>query len=427
MTTHPAEPETSAKRTDCLCLRCGCVCDDVQIQVQDGQIERIEPYCPVAEAWGLRPRSEPPSPSVEGQPVAQEVALQRAVELLNNAQAPLLYGFVHTGSETQQLGVRLAEKLGALLDLPNPLSLGGIGGLLAETGASVASLGEVRQRAETIVVWAADPQTTHPRHFSRYSLFPAGRFVPEGRKSRQLIVIGNPESPTAEFADEVIPLKPGQEIAALSIVLAVLQGRSLSEARVRAQTDVELSTWQSLVEQLRQTKYGAFLFGREWTASGPHALRSLLRLANELSRQQRFVMVPLLGAGNLLGAETQFAAATGFGEAIDFSLGYPRSLGPEYSAALRLQRREIDLACVVAVEDAELPPSLSGVPSIWIAPQKPTSLPEPAVFVPVSDFALAGRGTVYRSDGVPLPIRPVLPNALPSDAEILRQLTEALD
>ncbi len=76
------------------------------------------------------------------------------------------------------------------------------------TGLVTSTLGEVRQRADVVILWSADPSTTHPRHFERYSLFPKGRFVPRGRADRTLIWIGSSPNASRELADYVVTIAP---------------------------------------------------------------------------------------------------------------------------------------------------------------------------------------------------------------------------
>ena len=69
------------------------------------------------------------------------------------------------------------------------------------SGRVSATLGEVRHRADLVVFWSVDPVSTHPRHLERYSVEPRGRFVPEGRGARAVVVLDAERSATAERAD----------------------------------------------------------------------------------------------------------------------------------------------------------------------------------------------------------------------------------
>ena len=42
----------------------------------------------------------------------------------------------------------------------------------------------MKNRADLVLFWGADPLATHPRHLERYAAEPAGLFVPRGRADR---------------------------------------------------------------------------------------------------------------------------------------------------------------------------------------------------------------------------------------------------
>ena len=64
----------------------------------------------------------------------------------------------------------LAETIGAVIDPAGPLLDGASGLAFQARGASTATLGDVRDRADVVVIWRADPVTTHPRLLERLRL-----------------------------------------------------------------------------------------------------------------------------------------------------------------------------------------------------------------------------------------------------------------
>ena len=55
-----------------------------------------------------------------------------------------------------------------------------------------------RNRADLVLYWGSDPVESHPRHMERYSLLPAGEFVPQGRSGRTLVVVDVQRTATAD-------------------------------------------------------------------------------------------------------------------------------------------------------------------------------------------------------------------------------------
>ena len=94
-------------------------------------------------------------------------------------------------------GIKLAESLHAVLDNTSSVCHGP--GLIAHQliGESTCTLGEVKNRADVIVYWGSNPEHAHPRHLKRYTADATGRFRPNGRSDRKVIVVDIRETPTA--------------------------------------------------------------------------------------------------------------------------------------------------------------------------------------------------------------------------------------
>src|SRR4051794_2410535 len=192
------------------CAGCGCVCDDIELAG-----ERVVNTCPLGDAWfAARSAPAPPVARVDGREAPLEAALDAAAAILGAARAPLVYGLGGTSVETQRVAVALAEALGAVI-APAGSFLDGASGLaFQELGGSTATLGEVRDRAEVVVIWRADPATTHPRLFERLRLPAAGR---------ELVVVDERRTATAERADTFVELPAAGDVEALWTLRALVR------------------------------------------------------------------------------------------------------------------------------------------------------------------------------------------------------------
>ena len=56
-------------------------------------------------------------------------------------------------------------------------------------GKVTCTLGEVKQRADFIIYWGGNPAECHPRHFTKYTIMQKSKFLPRGRKDRELLMI----------------------------------------------------------------------------------------------------------------------------------------------------------------------------------------------------------------------------------------------
>ena len=83
-------------------------------------------------------------------------------------------------------------------------------------GKVSCTLGEVKNRADFIVYWGGNPAECHPRHFTKYSLMQKGKFVPNGRKDRTMVLVDIRETPSARAADIFLQIRPGKDFEVLT-------------------------------------------------------------------------------------------------------------------------------------------------------------------------------------------------------------------
>ena len=109
---------------------------------------------------------------------------------MSQSRAPLIFGLTKSSMETVREGLALADQLGGRVWLDR--SEGDLGRIAAfsQVGRVSATLGEVKNRADVVVFIGADPLTSHPRHWERYSVRTSGRFI-GGRENREVIVVNS--------------------------------------------------------------------------------------------------------------------------------------------------------------------------------------------------------------------------------------------
>ena len=239
------------------------MCDDITAVVgDDGGLERLDRTCPLGDAW-FRERvgDVPPLARIDGEEAELDRALDEAAAILGGARMPLVYGLGQTTCEAQRVAVALAETIGAVIDSAGPLLDGASGLAFQARGASTATLGDVRDRADVVVIWRADPVTTHPRLLERLRLPDA---------NRELIVVDERRTATAEQADTFIELPADRDVDALWTLRALVR-----EAPVASDAPLD-----DLAARLRGSRSAAILHhvGGQVEALGLNALvRDLCR------------------------------------------------------------------------------------------------------------------------------------------------------
>jgi formylmethanofuran dehydrogenase subunit B len=380
---------------DATCAGCGCACDDIETTIADGRLS-VTRTCALGDAW-FAERSAGPIASIEGRAASVDEAADAAAAILARARAPLVYGLGQTSCEAQRQAVALAEAVGAIVD---PGGGSGAGLAYQAIGSSTATFGEIRDRAELVVAWRADPAVTNPRLLGRLRLDRAAR------GARALVVVDERRTATAQEADVFVELDAAQDFEALWALRALVARAPLDGDRVG---EVPLEALRELAERLRGAEHVALLYGAGVAGDELGAL-ALFALVRDLGRERHTVTLGLRGEGNARGAEDVLAWQTGFPAAVSFARGYPRANPGELSAAALLERGEVDAALVVASDPlAHLPAAaaqrLRALPTVVVDARSTTTAQAARVAFATAADGIELTGTVHRMDGVPLPLR----------------------
>jgi formylmethanofuran dehydrogenase subunit B len=403
------------------CTVCGCVCDDLRITIEGSRITHADGACHLAEPWFLSQNaSAPPAVEIAGQPAEAEVAYNRCTELLAASRSPLIYGLSRSTTEGQRAAAALADCIGATID--TTASTGHSPSIMAlqQVGESTCSLGEIKNRADLVIFWGSDPVTTHPRHLERYSLEAKGRWIPNGRKDRFLVVVDEQETETARKADQFIPVQPGQHWDTLWMLRMLVRGHSLPGASPQL---------RDLAERMQSCRCGVVFFGSSLTHDrlAHRSIEALLQLVTDLNARTRFYVRRMRRYGDVAGADSVLAWQTGYPFGVNLSRGYPRYNPGEFTGPEMLARGEVDLCVLVGSETiADFPRQaldhLQRIPVVVLdSPGVESPVPATVKFR-TAVYGIHKQGTAYRMDEVPVPLRVLLPTDYPSDADVLNEL-----
>jgi formylmethanofuran dehydrogenase subunit B len=411
------------------CTICGCVCDDLRITVDKGRVHKAEGACNLAEPWFLGQEScAPPVALIEGQPFPLEEAVVRAADILRSASSPLIYGMSRSSTEGQRAAVALGERIGATIDTTASLCHAPSIMALQEVGECTCTLGEVKNRADLVIFWGSNPVESHPRHLERYSLLTQGRFIPGGRADRTLVVADVKPTATSEFADFYLPVEPGKDFEVLTVLRNLVRGVPVEPG---ASTGAPLNLLQDLARRMKACKYGIVFFGLglSMTGSGQHNVEALLLLVRDLNEFTRFSARRMRVPGDVTGADLVLTWQTGYPFSVNLARGYPRYNPGEFSAQGMLEREEVDACLLVGSEGVarfsrQATAFLQQIPTIVL--DYPTVEPfiVPTIRFTTAVYGVHRRGTAYRMDGVPIPLRAFLPSGYPSDDEVLKMIED---
>lgn len=423
-----------------VCPGCECVCDDIALQSNDAGSVTFEPHCDLGRTW-FQKYAQPcqATATVEGQPVDPSAAINRAAEILNSADYPLIYGLSRSSTPGQRAAIMLAEQLRGVVDTTASLCHGPSIMALQEVGEVTSTLGEVRNRADLVIFWGCNPADSHPRHAERYSVFPQGRLLPGGRSDRKVVMIGSRDQvkdwrldPQGSRPDLVIALEPDRDFEALS------QLRLLLNDSCRDDASEEL---RQLMNLMRECRYGVVFFGlglaktAMWSGTfdagsntGHIDVAALLKLVAELNSVTRFTARRMRLQGDVSGADSVMCWQTGYPFGVDYSRGFPRYNPGEYTANELLERQDVNACLLVGAETVRFfsdaaKKHLKSIPTVLL--DYPHADPEfsPTVSITSAVYGIHAAGTIYRMDNVPLSLRRLWDTNLPTDAYVLSEIS----
>jgi formylmethanofuran dehydrogenase subunit B len=460
------------------CPVCGCLCDDIEVDVTDNRVISVKNACAIGEAKFLNyAQHRATTPLIKnGNSLIEaslEAAIQRSAEILVNSKYPIIYGWSNTSCEAIKKGIALAEDVGGVIDNTSTICHGPSIMSIQDLGISSCTLGQLRHRADLIIYWGSNPWSAHPRHIERYTVFSEGRFqnsewndyvtksssiqsqkrlrrasdlisktgdspisevshlpLTYPKKGRKLIVVDVRRTRSTDVADYFLQVEPGKDFELLQALRLLIK---YDELEVEEVAGVPVKLLEDFADILIGCDFGIIFFGLGLTmSSGKNRnIDAALSLVRDLNQRTKFLIMPMRGHFNVTGANTVSTWQTGYPYAVDFSQGYPYYNPGETSVIDILRRGESDASLIVASDPvAHFPKTaiqhLVKNPLIVIDPlETPTSLMAD-VFIPSAFVGIEVEGTAYRMDHVPLPLKKVVdpPKGILSDEEILDKIIQ---
>ena len=420
------------EKVDVVCPFCGCLCDDLEVTVKDGQVTGLKNGCAVSRSKFLNHgKHRVASATAHNEKKNIQEAVDAAVKILSNSKRPLIYGLSSTECGAISKAIEIAEVTGGVVDNTASVCHGPTILALQQVGESKASLGEVMNRADFVVFWGANPTEAHLRHITRYSVMPKGMYV-EGRKARKVVVVDVRKTRTARMADKFIQVQPNGDYEVLQTMRALVRGEEIEVDEVAG---ITIDALKELVTEMSEAKFGAMFFGLGLTQTeGRHMnIDAAVGLVSELNRKTKFVLTPMRGHYNVAGANTVSTWQTGYPYAVDFSRGYPRYNPGEFTAVDLLASGEVDAALIIASDPVATFPvdaakHLAKIPVVTLEQKKTPTTMLSEVVIPVATAGIEADGTAYRMDGVALRLSKLVepPEGVFSDEHVLDLILKGL-
>jgi formylmethanofuran dehydrogenase subunit B len=407
------------------CPFCGLGCDDLAIADNQGILAMVQNGCAKSiEMFSASRLGVDAEPKIRGEKVALKAAVERAASLLHQARLPIVGGLA-TDVAGARAALRLAGRLGGVVDhLNSEKALRNIR-VLQDKGWMSTTLSEIRNRADLVIIVGGDVQRNFPRFIERCLAPDETLFAPI--LARQIVMLGG----TPPLADGIPVTQFHCDLSHLAELAGALrcliEGRALQAAAVAG---IKIDELRVLAERMKQARYGVIV----WSAADldfPHAelaIEAVCDLVKALNAATRFAVLPLGGADGDITAAQVTTWQSGFPLRVAFSRGVPEYDPYHFSAARLLDSGQADALLWISAFDSRHRPPLSEIPAIVLGRAGMTFERPPEVYIPVGVPGLDHSGHVYRTDNVvALRLRKLMERGLHSVAEILADIESALD
>ncbi|HDR73748.1 MAG TPA: formylmethanofuran dehydrogenase subunit B [Methanoculleus sp.] len=423
--------------TDVVCPFCGTLCDDLEVGVSDDGTKILEVYnaCAIGAEKFLhsqakdrvtRPRMKQEDGSWKE--ISYDEAVEYTATTLAAARKPLMYGWSSTNCEAQAIGTEIGEMVGAVMDNTATVCHGTTLIAVQDVGVPSCTLGEILNRADRIVFWGCNPAHAHPRHMSRYSIFPRGFFTGKGAKGRKMVVVDPRVTDTAKTADIHLQVEQGRDYELLTALRVAFKGEWLPDTVA----GIPKKTIYEVADIMKSGRFGIIFFGMGVTQSlsKNHNIDQAICVTRDLNEYTKWNIMPMRGHYNVTGSGEVWGWLHGFPFALDLSRGFARYNPGDTTSNDLLVRDEVDAVFVIGSDPGAHFPN-SSVKKIWDLPSiciDPHLTPTTAVcklHVPVAFVGVETGGCAYRMDNVPIECRKVVdpPEGMLTDLEFLERVT----
>ncbi len=398
-----------------LCPFCALLCDDLPASaLHPGGDEAVD--CPRLVAARRTLAGPMPPPRIKGQPASLEEALERAALRLGQSRLPLVL-LAGADVATAKAAVALAEGLRGVLDLDR----GGrppVDALVrARRSMVLATLAEVRRRADLVLLVGTDGTTALPRLFPRV-LNPPSAGREQASRMRRIVRLG--AGFRSRTGVEDIACAQDQLHQAVAVLRAHIAGHRLPPSPLAARADLA-----RLAHDLRRARYAVVVWHAAElpTARAELIVGMLGGLVQELHAHTRALGLPL--AALPTSADKVALWQSGMAPPLSWRDGAPDGEPRLWDGARLLASGRVDRLLWVGLLPEARPP-VTTVPTIAL--HHPGIAPEAEIAVPVAVPGIHADATFHRLDGVVvLRARRVTAEAtLPTAAALLESLRRRL-
>ncbi|MEJ5365314.1 MAG: hypothetical protein WHS86_09445 [Desulfosoma sp.] len=418
--------------TSLVCCGCSCLCDDIDAVMEGDRVVETANACRwgAARFLGLkkfsralvraRVQSSRRRPDARGRlDVSCAEAVSVCRDYLFSARRVVAYGLGQMSIEALQIlmaGLRDRETMWIPSDGP---LLQAFVETYSRHGPALTNLECVRNQADLVVFWGANPVRSTPRLLSRYALFPRGRFTERGAEDRKAWTV-DIQTTEMERVTQMVTIPPDQEKACIQALRRAYRGLPLE-----APPGVSAKTLSMLLGDVEKSRYRVFFFGRGplYHAGGDAVLDELASWVTELGASAPTFLMPVPGDFNSMGFLQVFLSGGGLADPLWRVQGDVHGWEPRTGDVLLALSGD----CFwFLTDDQKRAVRKHRIPVVALSAHETMTTAEADVVAAVGLQGLDVTGRASRLDGVTLCAEKLWDGTAASDAAVVRDLFELM-
>jgi formylmethanofuran dehydrogenase subunit B len=401
-----------------VCTGCGSLCDDIQVEIEENRIARIENACAKGAAllYALDNPERRTTCLVRHKEVPLERAIEEAKHLLLEAKRPLIFGLDNSTLEAQVKAIRLARKLGAVIDDASSFSYGELIRGLLEGSPRSCSLSQIKDKTDLLIYWGSNPLHSHPRHLSKFSYYSYTDYDEAGWVPRvKLTCIEVRETELSSICKPAFKLAPGGDREFIREILSIIKGGEGTEEA------------KAFLELIKNSQVCVMFCGKGLIYSLNDTFDLFNEMVERLSQWTKVSVIPMIDEFNMLGFNKSLREETGYINQISFDGGIIHDT--EFSLLEQLHGGLPDCVLIAGSDPfSTLPQSLSrklaSMKIICLGSIITSTTNAAEVVIATAAPGLESSGKVVRMDGEEVNLFEVKKSTYPSEEEVLERLFE---
>lgn len=356
--------------------------------------------------------------TINGKSATLSAAIAEAANLIQAAQRPLLSGALVDIKSSQEI-LRLARACGGIVDHSDGDACARNNKILQNSGWVLATLTEIRTRADFIIVIGDRILNRYPRMTERVL---SGQRPFRENTEAEFVLIGPWQNRTPDELQnklfEIINVAADEIPNCIQMMAAVANGYPTEDASGEALLRV--------VDKIKSSSYTALLWD-SGDLKHRHAdltVETLAGLTRQFNKATRCVGLAL--SGNSINLNNVCLWQSGLPIRTDFGTTPPTYDPTQHATSKLLADKATDLLIWTAAIHPD-PPCAYDIPLIAIT-RPDVIFEQPAsVHIPVGIPGIDHSGHIFRTDSVVIvPLKQLRQTALPSAAEVLADIRQQL-